>query len=77
MSRLLERSIQVAEAYLQSAVIVDDRAGLGDSYNPPSILTTPGRQTARAPTASQAETIAVERRHNLDVKPLVDSFAER
>lgn len=77
MSRLLERSIRVAEAYLQTAVIVDDRAWLGDAYKAPTPLVTPGRVSARTPEAPEAESVAVELRHNLDVKPLVDAFAER
>ncbi len=77
MSKLLERSIRVAEAYLQTAVIVDDQAKLGDAVVPPTALQTPDRRTAGAMSTAEREVIATEAVHNLNVKPLVDTFAEK
>ena len=77
MSKLLGRSIRIAEAYLQTAVIVDDQAQLGDAVVPPTTLKTPDRRTVGAMTAAEGEVIAAEIVHNLNVKPLVDAFAEK
>ncbi len=77
MSKLLERSIRVAESYLQTAVIVDDQARLGDYFAPPTPLQTPDRRSLAATTVAETEAIAEEVRHNLEAKRLLDAFAER
>jgi hypothetical protein len=73
-----QRCINVAERFLQTAVIVDDQAYIDDSSRPPGRLKTPNRETtAMAQASDLAEQTQASARHDLDAKLLVDSFAER
>jgi len=76
VSNFQQRCVEIAERFLQTAVIVDDQARIDDSVRPPGPLTTPGRHTS---ARSREETAQVEtdERHSLDARLLVDSFADR
>ncbi|RJQ27684.1 hypothetical protein C4565_04865 [Candidatus Parcubacteria bacterium] len=76
MSKFQQHCEEIAERFLQTAVIVDDQARIDDSFVPPVSLKTPDRHTlARNPEEIiQAETDACR---TLDARLLVDSFSER
>lgn len=73
----LARSRCVSDRFLQSAVVVDDLARLGDEPRP-TPLKAPGRG-GRSATLASAPASTDERynaTHDLNAKPLVDTFAE-
>lgn len=80
-----ERSRRVSQAFLQSAVVVDDLARLGGERSrrdeQPTKLQPPGRGSQRS---SKKESDAEEQRaerdaatHDLDAKLLIDAFADK
>lgn len=72
-------SHEVAGRFLQSVVVVDDQAFLGEPVEVvPATVNPPGRQ-GRSPagTATAVSKVAVNNEHNLDAKRLIDAFAEK
>lgn len=76
--RFLERSKAESRRFLQSAVVVDDLARLGDERIG-GALRPPRRGTAAESGVADRQGTAIERRratHDLDAKMLVDAFAD-
>ncbi len=75
-----DRSIEVANRFLQTVVVVDDQAFLSSAKTPPvtADLQTPRRggkiETKAAPETDS--TIYKDPEHELDAKGLIDQFAE-
>jgi hypothetical protein len=83
-----EASIQVASRFLESVVVIDDRAEFTHAAgaavtSPPTPPTSPspppvrGGRTSKLVTPPVAALAAVQDEHGLDAKALVDAFAER
>ena len=75
MSEFFDRCEKSAKRFLQTVVIVDDEAYIGEQSPPPGALRTPGRGAAVRRTAKIVEG-GGRSDHSLDAKTLMDSFSE-
>ena len=75
MSEFLKRCENSAKRFLQTVVIVDDEAYIGEEFPSPGILKTPGRGTSVRTTSEIVESDG-RSDHSLDAKTLMDSFSE-
>ncbi len=72
----LEDCTAIARNFLQTAVVVDDRAFLHHAEREVGTLLEPRRGVRTLPGQQQTAPMPVEQRQDLDAKVLIDAFAE-
>lgn len=78
MNDFSQRCTRIAERFLLTAVIVDDRAHYDGSSPPPTELKKPDRRASARPAEKSDESEAIDvRLHSLNARVLVDAFSER